>query len=135
MRWLTIFTSPLTCSLTSQMYFLRVSMHVRNVSGRKHPPPPAHRKNTAGLQDYNHHSDYDNTTIGTWYLHFHTLSLRRALAPALMRDCVVATSPASAAKKSAVQPVLCGERASIKIRGQVYMYISIYTYVQWNTLY
>ena len=39
-----------------------------------------------------------------------TLSLIRALAPALMRDCVEATSPASAAKKSAVQPVLCGER-------------------------
>ena len=38
-----------------------------------------------------------------------TSSLRSAFAPALSSDCVVATSPASAAKKSAVQPVLCGD--------------------------
>ena len=37
-----------------------------------------------------------------------TLSLRRALAPALRRDNVVATSPLSAEKNRADHCVLCG---------------------------
>ena len=39
----------------------------------------------------------------------YTLSLRRALAPALRRDCVVITSPFSAAKWRADHPVLCDD--------------------------
>ena len=37
-----------------------------------------------------------------------TLSLRSVLAPAVSRDCAMATYPLSAAKKRADQPVLCG---------------------------
>ena len=39
----------------------------------------------------------------------YTLSFRRALAPALRRDCVVFTSPLSAAKWRADHPVLCDD--------------------------
>ena len=39
----------------------------------------------------------------------HTLSLRRPLAPAFKRDCVVVMSPLSAAKWRADHPVLCDD--------------------------
>ena len=51
----------------------------------------------------------------TYYISFHigyscnlTLFFRSALAPAVSSDCVVVTSPLSAAKKRAGQPVVCG---------------------------
>ena len=60
-----------------------------------------------------------DTCITNCKLNNLTLCLISVFAPALISACVMATSPASAAKKSAVQPVCCGDRGnkdSIRIR-------------------